>query len=103
MLPILPLRTLFQQHRALLHYNHEVRELSNENQPDSWIEKGGQTKLPARFPDLTRLVFTCGNVKNKVYSTSATDATQLKRLIAFTICRVSAHFLQKVWKPMMKD
>lgn len=94
-----PQNALFQQDGAPPHTTREVRSLLNELFPNSWIGRYGPRAWPARSPDLTPPdFFLWGFVKDKVFETSVSNITQLKRRITTAIRSVTQEMLNNVWR-----
>jgi len=70
---------IFQQHGAPPQWGSDVRRFLDATFPNRWIGRDGLTPWPPRPPDITRLdFFLWGYVKNKMFSTSVPDITNLK-------------------------
>lgn len=77
-----PADIIFQQDGAPSHYAVAVREVIDDQFPDSWIGRRGPMEWPARSCDLTPMDFgVWGMVRDKVYVEPSPDIRTLKVLI----------------------
>ena len=64
--------------------------------PERWIGRDGPTPWPPRSPDITPLdYFLWGYVKDKVFSTSVPDITNLKARITDAFATITEHILDR--------
>lgn len=101
-LPMLPTfleNAILKQEGAPPHCSSQVKQLLYNSFSGFWIGKGDPTAWPPRSPDLTPLdFFLWGFLKNKVFHTTWSNLTQLKRRTKSAIRSVTANTLQKVWR-----
>ena len=94
---------IFQQDRALLHFNFDVRAHLSANLPGRWIGRASHNDSPLlpwppQSPDLTPCNFILwGYIKNRVYVPPVPrDLPQLRQRIVEAVAAIDCQMLQRV-------
>jgi len=89
----------FQQDGAPPRWGSDVRRFLDASFPNRWTGRDGPIPWPPRSPDITLLdFFLWGNIKEKVFSTPASDIINLKARITDAFATITEDMLENTWR-----
>ena len=90
---------VYQKGGAPTHWGSHVGWFLDESFPNGWIGRDGPKAWPPRLPAVTPLTPFCGAyVKDKVFSTSVPDITNLKARIRDAFATITEDMLENTWR-----